>query len=130
METSEITEAVREQATVHRAEGVLAVVLGVAPPDPRPHAQFGGVSLVEAARRVLDDHERRLDDTGTVPSELGDRTLDVLGSTWTTVGSPLDQPSAETGACLVVATGGHQTPVDDDVGTGDVPGRPAPGSRC
>ncbi|MDD7920292.1 hypothetical protein [Actinomycetospora callitridis] len=97
METSEITEAVREQATVHRAEGALAVVLGVPTEQAAVSldftAQFGGVPLVEAARRVLDDHERRLDDTGTVPSELGDRTLAILRQHLDTVGSPLDQLS-------------------------------------
>ncbi len=97
METSEITEAVREQATVHQAEGVLAVVLGVPTEQAAVSldlkAQFGGVSLVEAARRVLADHERRLGDTGTVPSELGDRTLTILRQHLDTVGSPLEQPS-------------------------------------
>lgn len=97
METSEITEAVREQATVHRAEGVLAVRLGVpteqAAVSLELKAQFRGVSLGEAAQRVLDDHERWLDDTGTVPSELGDRTLAILRQHLETVGSPLDQPA-------------------------------------
>ncbi|WP_433028557.1 hypothetical protein [Actinomycetospora sp. CA-053990] len=97
METSEITEAVRDQATVHQAEGVLAVVLGVPTEQAAVSldfkAQFGGVSLVEAARRVLADHERRLGETGTVPSELGDRTLMILRQHLDTVGSPLEQPS-------------------------------------
>lgn len=97
METSEITEAVREQATVHRAEGVLAVRLGVpieqAAVSLELRAQFRGVSLGEAAHGVLDDHERWLDDTGTVPSELGDRTLAILRQHLDTVGNPLDQPA-------------------------------------
>ncbi|WP_328305740.1 hypothetical protein [Actinomycetospora sp. NBC_00405] len=97
MEISEITEVAREQATVHRAEGVLAVVLGVPTEQAAVSldftAQFGGVSLVEAARRVLDDHERQLDDTGPVPSEVGERTLAILRQHLDTVGSPLEQPS-------------------------------------
>jgi hypothetical protein len=92
---NEVSDAVQRDVTVHHAEGVLAALLDI-PIDEaivslELKAQFGGVSLTDAAHQVLEDHEKRILDAA--PPEIGDQALAILRLHLDRAGSPLEGPS-------------------------------------
>jgi hypothetical protein len=96
MEHHDPTNALTNDLTVHRAEGVLAALLDVSIPDAAVSldlkAQFGGLTITAAAQQVLDDHERRI--TVAAPRDIDDRALAVLRQHLNRSSSPLDAPAS------------------------------------
>lgn len=95
MKPHDLSAAITHDVTVHRAEGVLAALLDVSILDAAASldlkAQFGGLSLEDTARQVLDDHERRI--TVAAPRDIDDRALAVLRQHLNCATSPLDAPT-------------------------------------
>ncbi len=92
MEPSELPGALADDVTVHRAEGVLAALLDVSIADAAVSlelkAQFGGMTLREAAQQLIDDHARRID--VAPPKDIDDRALAVLRQHLDRATTPLD----------------------------------------
>jgi hypothetical protein len=94
-EVDEVPDTAPPGVTVHRAEGVLAGQLDVSIDEAIDElartARTRGVPLVDAARQVLEDHERRV--RAAAPPEIGDRALALLRRHLDRAGSPLEGPS-------------------------------------
>jgi hypothetical protein len=94
-EVDEVSDTAPRGVVVHRAEGVLAGLLDIsideAIDDLARTARARGVPLVDAARQVIEDHERRVLDAA--PPEIGDRALALLRLHLDRSGSPLEGPS-------------------------------------
>ena len=91
--TDHVADDEGRTAEVHRAEGMLAILLGVpveqAVVSLDLRAQFRGISLREAAREII---ASRPEDVGLDREpEIGERTLAILRQHFDSTTSPLEQ---------------------------------------
>jgi hypothetical protein len=111
MESSTVMVAWSTDATVHRAQGVLAALLGVSIEDAAISlgltSQFGGLSLGEAAQRILAAHTARIGVDG--PPTIDDRALAILRQHLDSTVGPLDAETRPARRIDVDPTGGRPT---------------------